>query len=130
MTGQQGDQPGDYVDERGVTITAVGCARMRAKLDELNTRWTPEQRAERRAALGARIDGAIDERRAEREADPVAFWRARGEEAAREVVQRERYLPAEALEPYRAAFDVALREERVQAAGPGDEGREQRAPAS
>ncbi|GAA1550705.1 hypothetical protein GCM10009827_084210 [Dactylosporangium maewongense] len=114
MAEQQSNQRGDYVDERGVLITAEGRRRMRAKLDELANRWTPAQRAERRAALGAQIDGAIDARRAEREADPVAFWRARGEEAAREVVQQERYLPAEALEPYRAAFDDALREERVQ----------------
>ncbi|MGI5247609.1 hypothetical protein [Dactylosporangium sp. CA-139066] len=55
MADQQPDTRGDYLDERGVLITAAGRARMRAKLDELATRWTPEQREERRRALLARI---------------------------------------------------------------------------
>ena len=58
MADQQPYTRGDYVDERGVTITAAGRARMRAKLDELAARWTPEQREERRLALLARLTSA------------------------------------------------------------------------
>lgn len=112
MAEQQRDTRGGVVDERGVLITAEGRARMREKMDEVANRWTPEEREERRAALGARIDGAINERRAERETDPIGYWHARGEEAAHEAVRRERYLPAEALEVYRAAFDATLLSER------------------
>jgi hypothetical protein len=49
---------GDYVDERGVLITAAGRERARAKLAELDARWTPEQREERRRALLARLTAA------------------------------------------------------------------------
>ncbi|MER7280470.1 hypothetical protein ABT369_39135 [Dactylosporangium sp. NPDC000244] len=58
MADQQPDTRGDYVDERGVLITAAGRARMREKLEELANRWTPEQREERRQALLARITTA------------------------------------------------------------------------
>ncbi|GAB3829330.1 hypothetical protein ACFPIJ_32495 [Dactylosporangium cerinum] len=58
MADQQPDTRGDYVDERGVTITAAGRERARAKLNELDARWTPEQREERRLAILARIQAA------------------------------------------------------------------------
>ncbi|GAA2644464.1 hypothetical protein GCM10010399_92950 [Dactylosporangium fulvum] len=58
MADQQRDTRGDYVDERGVLITAAGRARMRAKLDELDARWTPEEREQRRKALLAQINAA------------------------------------------------------------------------
>ncbi len=56
MADQQPDTRGDIVDERGVTITAAGRARMRAKMDEVRNRWTPEEREARRLALLARLD--------------------------------------------------------------------------
>lgn len=52
---QQPDARGDYVDERGVLLTAAGRARMRAKLDELANRWTSEEREARCQAVLARI---------------------------------------------------------------------------
>lgn len=55
---EQPDTAGDVVDERGVLITAAGRARMRAKMDEVMNRWTPEEREERRRALLARLDAA------------------------------------------------------------------------
>ncbi len=58
MADQQPDTRGDTVDERGVTITAAGRARMRAKVDEVMTRWTPEEREQRRQAALARINAA------------------------------------------------------------------------
>lgn len=58
MADQQPDTRGDYIDERGVLITAAGRARMRAKLDELENRWTPEEREQRRQALLARLNAA------------------------------------------------------------------------
>jgi hypothetical protein len=58
MADQQPDTRGDYVDERGVLITAAGRARMRAKMDAVMNRWTPEQREERRKALLAQIMSA------------------------------------------------------------------------
>jgi hypothetical protein len=48
----------DTVDERGVVITAEGRRRARAQLDELDARWTPEERAKARAAFLARINAA------------------------------------------------------------------------
>jgi len=56
MSEQQPDTRGDVIDERGVLITAAGRRRMRAKMDEVMNRWTPEQREQRRLALLARLD--------------------------------------------------------------------------
>lgn len=58
MADQQPDTAGDVIDERGVLITAAGRAKMRAKLDELANRWTPEEREARRLALLERITAA------------------------------------------------------------------------
>ena len=58
MADQQPDTRGDTVDERGVTITAAGRRKMRARIDEVMNRWTPEQREERRRAALARINAA------------------------------------------------------------------------
>ncbi|MFC5004101.1 hypothetical protein ACFPIJ_40540 [Dactylosporangium cerinum] len=58
MAEQQSDQRGDYVDERGVLITAAGRKKMRAKMDEVMNRWTPEEREQRRLAALARINAA------------------------------------------------------------------------
>lgn len=58
MADQQPDTRSDTVDERGVTITAEGRKKMRARMDEVMNRWTPEQREERRKALLARLDAA------------------------------------------------------------------------
>jgi len=52
----QTDHTGDYLDERGVLITAAGRARWRKKLDELDAYWTPERRAEAHAAFLARLN--------------------------------------------------------------------------
>jgi hypothetical protein len=48
----------DTVDERGITLTAAGRKEARRKLDEADARYTPEQRAERRAKFLARINAA------------------------------------------------------------------------
>lgn len=58
MADQQPDTRGDYLDERGVLVTAAGRKKMRAKLDELANRWTPEEREARRQALLARLNAA------------------------------------------------------------------------
>jgi hypothetical protein len=58
MADQQRDTQGDVVDERGVLITAAGRKRMRAKMDEVMNRWTPEEREQRRLAALARITAA------------------------------------------------------------------------
>ncbi len=58
MADQQPGTRGDYLDERGVLITADGRARMRAKMDEVRDRWTPEEREARRQALLARLTAA------------------------------------------------------------------------
>jgi hypothetical protein len=58
MTPDAQPQRTDSVDERGVTITAEGRRRARAQLDELDARWTPEERAKARAEFLARIDAA------------------------------------------------------------------------
>jgi hypothetical protein len=58
MAEQTSDTRGDYVDERGVLITGAGRERARAQLAELDARWTPEQREQRRLALLARITAA------------------------------------------------------------------------
>lgn len=58
MADQQRDTQGDVVDERGVLITAAGRAKMRARMDEVMNRWTPEEREQRRQALLARLDTA------------------------------------------------------------------------
>ncbi|MEV6924194.1 hypothetical protein AB0M46_06735 [Dactylosporangium sp. NPDC051485] len=58
MTEQTSDTRGDYVDERGVLITAAGRERARVQLAELDGKWTPEQREQRRLALLARITAA------------------------------------------------------------------------
>lgn len=58
MADQQPDTRGDYVDERGVLITAAGRDRVRAKLAELDAKWTPEEREQRRQALLERIAAA------------------------------------------------------------------------
>jgi hypothetical protein len=58
MADQQPDTRGDYLDERGVLITAEGRRRMRARIDEVMNRWTPEEREQRRLALLARLNAA------------------------------------------------------------------------
>ena len=58
MAEQQPDTRGDTVDERGVTITAAGRKKMRARMDEIMTRWTPEEREQRRRAALERIQAA------------------------------------------------------------------------
>jgi hypothetical protein len=58
MADQQPDTRGDYVDERGVTITAAGRERARRQLAELDARWTPEERERRRQEFLARLDAA------------------------------------------------------------------------
>ena len=58
MADQQPDTRGDYLDERGVLITAAGRERARAKLAAADARWTPEEREQRRQALLARIQAA------------------------------------------------------------------------
>ena len=55
MAEQTSEKHGDYLDERGVLITAAGRERARAQLAELDSKWTPEQREQRRLALLARI---------------------------------------------------------------------------
>lgn len=58
MSDQQPDTRGDVIDERGVLITAEGRRKMRARMDEVMNRWTPEEREERRRALLERIQAA------------------------------------------------------------------------
>jgi hypothetical protein len=58
MADQQPDTRGDYLDERGVTITAAGRDRARRQLAELDAKWTPEEREHRRQAFLARLDAA------------------------------------------------------------------------
>lgn len=58
MADQQPDTHGDYLDERGVLVTAAGRERVRVKLAELDARWTPEEREQRRRALLERITAA------------------------------------------------------------------------
>lgn len=55
---EQPDTRVDTVDERGVLITAEGRRKMRAKLDELDQRWTPEEREARRREFLARLRAA------------------------------------------------------------------------
>jgi hypothetical protein len=58
MTEPHPDTRGDYVDERGVLVTAAGRERVRRQLAELDARWTPEEREQRRQALLDRIRAA------------------------------------------------------------------------
>lgn len=50
------DSDRDQVDERGVTLTADGRKRARAKLDEAAAKNTPERRERLRALLGIPAD--------------------------------------------------------------------------
>ena len=95
-------------DEQRAEIRAA----FRQRLNDMEAYWTPERRAERQARFAERLEGAVEEQRAAREADPVGFWRGRGEQEAREVLIREHYVPADMRDTYRAGFDEALREER------------------
>jgi hypothetical protein len=48
----------DFVDERGITITAQGRERARQQLADLDAHWTPQQRAAAHEAFLARLDAA------------------------------------------------------------------------
>jgi hypothetical protein len=101
-------------DEQRAEIRAA----LRQRRADLDAYWTPERRAKRRAefdALLARNQEIVNARGAAEAADPSLFWARRGREEARGAVFRERYLPLEARDTYRAAFDAALVEEREKA---------------
>lgn len=96
-------------------------AAFRRHVDALKTYWTPERRAQRYAAFLTSIDARAEEIRAAREeeavseaADPTLKWQRFGREAAKAAKIAERYVPAEGVELFRAAFDEALRQARSQ----------------
>jgi hypothetical protein len=49
---------GDFVDERGITITAQGRERARQQLADLDAHWTSQRRAAAHEALLARLYAA------------------------------------------------------------------------
>lgn len=119
MADQQRDTRGDYLDERGVLITAEGRARARQMLAELDAKSTPERRAAMRAQIRQRlleVDPGLAEQFARddaEDADPPLRWRRLAEEAARHVaaVEQQRIEP-EGVATFREVFDEALREAR------------------